>query len=105
MKNRTQNELSLLCDGHEVEDIAFYAGFFDPGCLLDYVDEKALVIMDKPSEVKTQATEIATRGENLRLAREARGELPSGFPSPLISWNNFQSKLKNKLRKGRLWFR
>ncbi len=87
-QDRIREELSQLLDGHEVEDLNMYAGFFNHGSLSDYIPSGALVICVGSSELAATAFENEERIHELRMAKERRGELPANFPSFHMNWND-----------------
>ena len=97
-RERIEEELSMLLAGQEVEDVPFYAGFFNTGCFLDYLSDETLVVLDEPSQVESEALAMEERSLELRRARETRGELPRNFPSPVESWPNFSRHLEERPR-------
>ena len=86
-RGRVREEISLLLDGHEVEDLNMYAGFFNRGTLADYAPPNALSIVLRPDEAEAAARENEERVRTLRDAKERRGELPRGFPSFHADWD------------------
>ena len=80
-RQRIGEEIDLLLDGLEVDDMDFYAGFFNRGSLFDYLPQDALVVMLRPTEIAEAALEIDQRTHELRRVKERRGELPRHFPS------------------------
>ena len=89
-RERIEEELALLLNGHRVEDALFYAGFFCTDTLLDYLPEGALLVLDEPSQLQEAAKDLEARVGQLRYAKEERGELPQGFPSSLADWATMQ---------------
>ena len=85
-QERISNELGLLLDGHEVEDLNFYSGFFDRGSLFDYFPEDGVLVMYRPSEIVEAAWDTEERTHELRAVKEQRGELPFNFPSSHLPW-------------------
>ena len=47
-QERIREEFSQLLDGHEVDDLNMYAGFFNHGSLADYIPDEALVVQIRP---------------------------------------------------------
>ena len=80
-RERISEEIDLLLDGLEVEDMDFYAGFFNHGSLFDYLPENALSVVLRPTEVAEATLDIEERSDDLRRVKERRGELPHNFPS------------------------
>ena len=66
-QERIREELSLLLDGHEVEDLDFYAGFYNRGSLLDYFPAGGLL-----------AHHPALRDRRGRLGRRGAGARAAG---------------------------
>ena len=89
-RERVQEELSLLLDGHEVDDLNFYSGFFHQGSLLDYLPEDSLLVMDRPSETAEAVLDTEQRTQMLRTVKEQRGELPLHFPSSHLPWSEVE---------------
>ena len=87
-RGRVREEIALLIDGHEVEDLNMYAGFFNRGTLADYAPPNALAVTLRPDESEAAARENEERVRTLRDAKERRGELPRGFPSFHADWDD-----------------
>ena len=94
-QERIREEISQLLDGHEVEDLNLYAGFFNHGSLLDFMPENALVIRVRPDDIAAAAWDNEERIHDLRETKQGRGELPMNFPSFHISWNEVEPVLSN----------
>ena len=92
-QERVQEEIALLLDGHDVEDLNMYAGFFNRGTLADYAPPNALAVVLRPEDAAEAARENEERVEALREAKEARGELPRGFPSFQAGWDEIAARL------------
>ncbi len=99
---RIKEELALLMQGQSVEMVPFYARFFCLDTLLDYLPAQALLVLDEPSQLEEAARELEDRADQLRHAKEERGELPRGFPSSLASWAEVSDQLKARLLKASL---
>ena len=93
IRDRVNEELELLLDAYEVEDLGFYAGFFNSGSLLDYLPVGGLVALYRPPEIAEAAQDTEERANNLRRVKELRGELPLGFPSPEFAWSEVEAQL------------
>ena len=89
-QERVEEELSLLLDGHEVDDLNFYSGFFHRGSLMEYFPENTLLVMDRPSETAEAVRETEERTQMLRTVKEQRGELPLHFPSSHLPWKEVE---------------
>ncbi len=92
-RERLREEFSQLLDGHEVDDLNLYAGFFNHGSLLEYMPENSLVIRVRPDEIAAAAWDNEERIHNLRDTKQRRGELPMNFPSFHMAWNDIDPTL------------
>ena len=94
-QERIREEFSQLLDGHEVDDLNLYAGFFNHGALLDYMPEDTLVIRVRPDDMAAAAWDNEERIHDLRETKQRRGELPMNFPSFHIAWNEIEPALSS----------
>ena len=92
---RIKEELSMLLQGHAVEEVPFYAGFFCFDTLLDYLPQGVLLVLDEPTQLQEAAGEMEGRTRQLRHAKEERGELPRGFPSSSADWAEVSQQLES----------
>jgi len=90
VSERIDEELSLLTTGQEVEDAGFYLGFFNRTSLLDYLPQGGLLVMDQPLELEQAFWEQDQRTEEMRAAKQGRGEVPGNFPSPYFTWEDLK---------------
>ena len=95
---RIREEFDLLLDGQHVDDLGFYAGFFNRGSLLDYFPADGLVVMYRPSEIAGAAWELEERTQQLRETKEQRGELPANFPSSNLLWQEVSQAIESFAR-------
>ncbi|HBD85467.1 MAG TPA: hypothetical protein DC056_15795, partial [Dehalococcoidia bacterium] len=98
-QERIQEEFSQLLDGHEVDDLNLYAGFFNHGTLLDYFPKDGLVVTHRPTDIASVALETEERIHELREVKEQRGELPANFPSFHEPWVETGSHLDAVARR------
>ena len=91
-QERLSSELDQLLEGQEIEDLNFYAGFFNHGSLLDYFPEDGLLAMYRPSEIAGAGWDADERAHELRRVKERRGELPLRFPSSQLVWAEVEKK-------------
>ena len=96
---RLREEFNLLLDGYEVEDLDFYACFFNRGSLLDYFPRDGLLVMVSPSEIANAAWDTEERTAQLREVKERRGDLPQGFPSSHLAWRAVEEQSANIQRR------
>ena len=92
VQERIAEEFDLLLDGHEVEDLNFYSGFFNRGSLLDYFPAGGVLVLHRPSEISQAAWEADERTHELRHVKEQRGELPYNFPSSHLFWKEVEEQ-------------
>ena len=99
IRERMEEELQGLTDSSapetNAEVLSFYSGLINHTPLLDYLGATATVLMERAGRVEAEASELEERFERMRTAREDRGELPGGFPSPCMSWEQFAALLAN----------
>jgi len=98
-QERIQEEFSQLLDGHEIDDLNLYAGFFNHGTLLDYFPKDGLVVTHRPTDIASVALETEERIHELREVKEQRGELPANFPSFHEPWVETGSHLDAVARR------
>ncbi len=92
-RERIGEEISLLIDGHEIDDLNMYAGFFNHGALTDYAPPNTLVVRIQADDLAAAAWENEERIRELRQSKERRGELPANFPSFHMSWDELNPAL------------
>ena len=96
--DRFQEELAALFSGQLVDELPLYNGLLNHGCLIDHLPSPGLLVLDGDGEIESEALELADRAEELRATRESKGEMPSNFPSPQLSWAEFRSAMENRSR-------
>ena len=94
-RDRSLEELERLLDGYDVEEVNYYAGVFNTGCLLDYLPKDTLAVVIRPDDVVRAAWESDERTTELRRVKEGRGELPRAFPSSHLTWAETERELAN----------
>ena len=95
-QERIREEFSQLLDGHEVDDLNMYAGFFNHGSLVDFIPDSALVVQIRPDDLASAAWDNEERIHELRESKERRGELPMNFPSFHMEWNEIRPALSRQ---------
>ena len=90
---RFQDELGQLLTVPNPETLSFYNGLLNAHTLADYIPENAILVLDRPARLAGEAEEQEARYEQQRANRQARGELPYGFPSPSADWESVQSRM------------
>ena len=93
-RERIEEELETIayCDNPEV--LSFYRGLVNRASILDYVGPETAVVLERGGRVEAEASELEERFDRMRAAREERGELPINFPSPCMTWEEFNARLK-----------
>ncbi len=92
-RERSEREIERLLDGYDVEEVGYYAGVFDTGCVLDYLPPGTVVAVVRPDDVARAAWEAEERTRELRRVKEGRGELPGRFPSSHLGWEDLERRL------------
>ena len=92
-------ELEALESGAHVDGGAFYTGFFNSGSLLDYLSPESVLVLVEPQQIEQVAAELEEQEASLRGAKEARGELPAGFPSPRWPWKRVWEEMEGRARR------
>ena len=95
VRDRIEEELSLLISGQRVEEAGFYAGFFNNASLLDYLPN-GLTVLNEPSSVEEAAEELEARSWDLKRVKADRGEIPGNFPSSHLPWQQAQQTLHTR---------
>ncbi len=91
---RFQEELGSLLISPNSETLSFYNGLLNSHTLADYIPGDAVLILDRPARLSGEAEEQEARYSQQRANRQARGELPHGFPSPSADWDTFHAQLE-----------
>ncbi len=86
LRQQIQSEMEMLREGQKPRNLQFYAPLFNHDIILNYLPDNALLVLDEPSGIKQAVVELDREGEQLRLEKLERGELPSGFPRPYFTW-------------------
>jgi len=95
-RDRADNDLAELLAGVTTDAGALYAGFMLHHTLLDHLAHasNALLVISEPGEVLEAARHVESGAEKLRLSKQARGELPVGFPSSLAPWEEIDAEIR-----------
>ena len=98
VRERMEDELANLSSSPNSETLSFYNGLLNRTCLLEYLPEGGRVVLERASQIEAEALELEERFGRMRTAREERGELPKGFPSPYIEWERLSGLLQQTQR-------
>jgi transcription-repair coupling factor (superfamily II helicase) len=85
-QRRIPSELSHALEGEVLDEISFYAGFFNLGNVFDYLPAESLMIVLRPGAIEETARGQDRRMTTLRALKEKRGDVPIGFAQPYIEW-------------------
>ena len=85
-KRRIPAELSHALEGEVLDEISFYAGFFNLGNVFDFLPAESLMIVLRPGAIEETGRSQDRRMATLREAKEKRGDVPIGFAQPYIEW-------------------
>ena len=55
---RIANDLSMAVEGYNLDEPAFYQGFFCNGSLLDFLDAETLLVLENPSDLENERIRI-----------------------------------------------
>ena len=88
-----RQDMHSLLEGHYVENIDMYSGFFNHGNLLDYFPKNGLIIKYRPSDLNASAWDTEERIAELRSTKERRGDIPYRFPSNRLTWKTLERLL------------
>jgi transcription-repair coupling factor (superfamily II helicase) len=96
-RDRVHGDLAEILSGSSTDAGALYTGFMLHHTLLDHLPSAtdAVLIVSEPAEVVEAARRVEAGAEKLRLAKEERGELPMGFPSCLVPWEDLESAISS----------
>lgn len=96
-RDRINDDLADLLAGLTTDSASLYAGFVLHSTFLDHVRRVtgAVLVIDELSEIVEAAHHIEGGAEKLRLVKEERGDLPLGFPSMLVSWDELKAGLES----------
>ena len=91
-RDRIDNDLAELLSGMSADAGALYTGFMLHHTLLDHLSsaQDAVLVISETSEVLEAGRKVEGGAEKLRLAKQERGELPIGFPSCLVPWEDLK---------------
>ena len=85
-QRRIPSELSHMLAGETLDEVSFYAGFFNLGNIFDYLPAESLMVVLRPSAIEEASRSLDRRLVQLRKTKEKRGDVPAGFAQPHIEW-------------------
>lgn len=93
-KERIEDELTELFANPNPETLSLYNGLLNSSSLLDCLPSNALLVLDRESQIATEAMDLEEKFSRMRESREQRGELPRNFPSPYLTWPQLSAGLR-----------
>ena len=93
-RERFEEELVELFSAPNIETLSFYNGLLNQSNLLDYLPPHGLLLLDRQSQIETEAEDLEEKFSRMRDNREGRGELPRNFPSPYLTARELFSRLE-----------
>jgi transcription-repair coupling factor (superfamily II helicase) len=67
-----------------------------PATLLDYLPQKALILIDDVSLIAAVVSEVEEQAVNLRQDSIAEGILPEDFPIPYLTWSELEDTIHTR---------
>ncbi len=64
------------------------------GSVFDYLGDNALLVLDDPEGIELAITRLNEEAQELRATKVERGELPQGFPTPYLGWEELEQQMK-----------
>ncbi len=101
-RERFEEELVELFATPNVETLSFYNGLLNRHNLLDYLPSDGLLVLDRESQMETEAQDLEEKFFRMRESRETRGELPRNFPSPYLLWEQLSARIREHPRHARM---
>ena len=95
-KQQFQQELSMMLHKQRPPNIQFYAPLFNTDSILNYLPSNALLVLDEPMSIQTAMETLDTQAEELRTEQIERRELPHNFPHSYMTWQELNSKMKER---------
>ena len=92
-KERFEEDLTDLLATPNMETLSFYNGLLNRYNLMDYLPPEGLLVLDRQSQLETEANDLEEKFFRMRESRESRGDLPRNFPSPYLGWEQFSGRL------------
>ena len=92
-------ELRQFSEGGAVPGIGFFAPYFHRSTFIDHLPDETLVIVDRPTSVRTRLDEVIRRGLEIRDGQVERSKLPRAFPSPVATSERLELSLADVPRR------
>ena len=72
-------------------------------CILDYLPEDTLLIIDNPEDIKIAVEEMDEKANDLRQIKIERKEITRDFPRPYFTWSELWEKITKVNKRLSLW--
>ncbi len=89
-------EPEMLIERQIPADRQLYAPLFNNGCILDYLPEGALLIIDEPDGIRNAVEALDAEASQLFSDKLERGELPRNYPVPYFTWGELEPRIANR---------
>ena len=98
-----QRSLVTSCGGSRrgrlFPGIGFFAPYFHRSTLIDHLPDETVIVVDRPTSVRTRLDEVIRRGLEIRDGQVERGKLPRAFPSPVATSERLEMSLADIPRR------
>ncbi len=101
-RERFEEELAELTAAPNVETLSFYNGLLNRHSLMDFMPSEGVLLLDRKDQIATEAQDLEEKFFRMRESRETRGDLPSNFPSPYLSWQQLSARLEEHPYQARM---
>jgi len=73
------------------------------GCIIDYLAEETLLIIDNPEDIKITLEELDKKANELRRVKIEQKEITEDSPRPYFTWLEFWEKMTRTKKRLILW--
>lgn len=97
---RLERDIERLRSGEAFAGLEYYLPYLyaEPASFLDYLDDRALVVVDDLLAMQTAVQALVNQATDLRLDLVRDGELPADWPVPYLDWGELVTRLA--MRRG-----
>jgi len=96
VKEQFRQDFAMFAERQKPGNIQFYAPLFNNDCILSYLPPDMLIIVNEPLNLKGAVEDLEAKARELRAEKLSRRELPDNFPTPYLSWEEIEPKLKTR---------
>lgn len=98
VKHRFQADMTKLQEGQWFPGVESYFPLFNTGSIFDYLSGDALLVLHDPEGIQIAVKRLGEEARQLREAKVQKGEMPSDFPDPYLSWGELESQVNERRR-------